>query len=385
MPRVFLKRQDNDEAYELTDRATLGRHHDNDIVLHEDLISRHHCVFFLKDRNFYIKDLGSLNGLFLNGQPVHEAMLTDGDLLRAGAIEFRLAIEVPEDAGESVDAGFTSLILDPYFRNAILGVNVTSVQTPGESYFLQNNSVSTIGRMSLCDIPINNSFVSRNNTTIDIRDHRVLIADVSSTNGTFVNGRRIINAELKDGDRFTVAGEFEFEVRFEYDRSNSLDSLMSDQGLHTLDLSVDANKILDLYSRKFGGRVLLEVERQTLLMCDEFQKVAAFSSDGGVDAGEMCKFLNGISGARQIFLIDPVRSCSSDELDPRLSGLVNRSDPGMVTYFESEPPDSEGRSAANGMLFRSSGDCCLLLSGLKTENILYLLSLLDWFARVRLK
>lgn len=57
-----------------------------DIVIDEDTVSSRHAVISYRDGNFYIKDLGSTNGTFLNGvRVINEVLLSDGDWIKFGA------------------------------------------------------------------------------------------------------------------------------------------------------------------------------------------------------------------------------------------------------------------------------------------------------------
>lgn len=66
---------------------TIGRHPDNNLVLPDDLASRHHCVIEPHNDGFRVRDLGSSNGTRLNADPVADDMLDNGDVVRVGAIE----------------------------------------------------------------------------------------------------------------------------------------------------------------------------------------------------------------------------------------------------------------------------------------------------------
>jgi EAL domain-containing protein (putative c-di-GMP-specific phosphodiesterase class I) len=71
----------------------------------------------------------------------------------------------------------------------------------------------TIGRLAPADLLVNSSRVSREHAAINSRDGRYFAQDRGSTNGTFVNGRRISEGEveLHDGDTLVIADvEFTF-------------------------------------------------------------------------------------------------------------------------------------------------------------------------------
>lgn len=63
---------------------------------------------------------------------------------------------------------------------------------------------STIGRLDSNEISIPDPGLSRHHAEIRSEGGHFLLTDLGSTNGTFVNGKRIAEAELKDGAKITV-------------------------------------------------------------------------------------------------------------------------------------------------------------------------------------
>ncbi len=70
---------------ELTQQeAIFGRHSEADVRLAFAEISRRHCRVFFENGQWRIVDLDSLNGLWINGERMHEAVLYKGDKIRIG-------------------------------------------------------------------------------------------------------------------------------------------------------------------------------------------------------------------------------------------------------------------------------------------------------------
>ena len=67
----------------------VGRAFDNDLVLDDPRVSRRHALLRRVDDGFRVEDLGSTNGVFLNGVRVVRADLADGDRLQIGGQAFR--------------------------------------------------------------------------------------------------------------------------------------------------------------------------------------------------------------------------------------------------------------------------------------------------------
>lgn len=74
-------------------RFLIGREEDCHLRPGNDLVSRHHCVFKTDDFTVRVRDLGSTNGTFVNGERLRgEVMLNTGDTVRVGTLEFEVKI-----------------------------------------------------------------------------------------------------------------------------------------------------------------------------------------------------------------------------------------------------------------------------------------------------
>ncbi|WP_422926764.1 FHA domain-containing protein [Singulisphaera sp. PoT] len=68
----------------------IGRHPECDVRLDLSKISRRHCCIALAYDRILIRDLGSRNGVRVNGRPVDEALLNHGDEVAIGPLIYRL-------------------------------------------------------------------------------------------------------------------------------------------------------------------------------------------------------------------------------------------------------------------------------------------------------
>jgi pSer/pThr/pTyr-binding forkhead associated (FHA) protein len=80
--------------------STIGRGRGTTIVLPHPLISRQHCELFEAGGQLMVRDLGSLNGTFVNNERVTEAPLAPGELLTVGTVTFRAVYEVADGPSE---------------------------------------------------------------------------------------------------------------------------------------------------------------------------------------------------------------------------------------------------------------------------------------------
>jgi predicted component of type VI protein secretion system len=84
--------------------STIGRGRGTSIVLPHPLVSRQHCELYEQDGQLMVRDLGSLNGTFVNNQKVAEAPVSPGELLTIGTVTFRAVYEAKLSGGAQSNA-----------------------------------------------------------------------------------------------------------------------------------------------------------------------------------------------------------------------------------------------------------------------------------------
>lgn len=72
------------------------------------------------------------------------------------------------------------------------------------AYELPEGSVKTIGRSASAELIVEAPLVSRLHCQLTGRTDAIQVKDLGSTNGTFVNGKRVTTAELHEGDRLSI-------------------------------------------------------------------------------------------------------------------------------------------------------------------------------------
>ena len=69
--RLILNRGENGSAYEIDgDIISIGRSKTNDIQIRDEHVSRNHLLLWKKGHRYFLKDLGSGNGTFVNSQRI---------------------------------------------------------------------------------------------------------------------------------------------------------------------------------------------------------------------------------------------------------------------------------------------------------------------------
>lgn len=89
---IFLLRKAMGGSSSELRQFTIGRTQDNDILINDFAISRAHAVVELRGESYYLKDLGSSNGTYVNGRLIDDrgTLLQDGDIVRFARYDFIL-------------------------------------------------------------------------------------------------------------------------------------------------------------------------------------------------------------------------------------------------------------------------------------------------------
>jgi pSer/pThr/pTyr-binding forkhead associated (FHA) protein len=83
--------------------------------------------------------------------------------------------------------------------------------------------ITVVGRQELCDVRLEHSSVSKVHLMLVKMDGALLFRDLGSTNGTKVNGQRVVRGALLPNDKLTIAA-CKFRVQLAADAAASVDA-----------------------------------------------------------------------------------------------------------------------------------------------------------------
>jgi len=96
--KLILLGGDHPVEHPLSSFNTLGRHPDNSIQVLDRIVSKEHSRITLgPDGRYVIRDVGSLNGTFVNGEKVSKRVLKSGDQISLGNTTYRFTEDRPQD------------------------------------------------------------------------------------------------------------------------------------------------------------------------------------------------------------------------------------------------------------------------------------------------
>src|SRR5689334_10281934 len=104
---LVLKTGDTEQVVVLGPMNSLGRHPNNSIQILDKIASKEHCLIERRGDHYVLRDLGSLNGTFINSVRVRdESRLVDGDEISIGSTRgiFRCGAPVTDTSVDSLSA-----------------------------------------------------------------------------------------------------------------------------------------------------------------------------------------------------------------------------------------------------------------------------------------
>jgi pSer/pThr/pTyr-binding forkhead associated (FHA) protein len=171
--------------------VTVGRTKANVLVEHQDIATTH-CRLEPFEDGWKVTDLGD-KGVFTGGTRVAEVVLRPGEVADLGGFPGAVALAMPRPLSEPVEL---------------------RLRTPGmaDNALVLLKLPMMLGRASWADLPLADRNVSQLHARLRSEHGRVVVDDLQSRNGTWVNGERVKSSRaLQPGDRIQVG---ETEIRF---------------------------------------------------------------------------------------------------------------------------------------------------------------------------
>ncbi len=186
----LVVRIDGQERYLAPGEAlTVGRGGSSDWVLNDLRVSRRHLSVYWKE-GWNLEDLASANGTFLAGVEIKELPINDANPLCA----LRL--------GDPVDG--------PLVELALQGLEEGALHEAADSFLTTrvvdagDGRTVSVGRDPSATIAVADPLVSRQHCKILERGMSLVVVDLGSRNGTYVNGSQVHECVLSPGDTLTV-------------------------------------------------------------------------------------------------------------------------------------------------------------------------------------
>ena len=189
----FVDMDGSPGSFELSDgspEVIIGRGKLADVRVKHKTVSRKHCSLFWRGGKVEVKDLASSAGTYVDGKKITRQLVTAGARISAGKLEISV-----QEQGASAPTPPSALPSSPWsfvFKD-IEGNEHRHQLGPGDAPV-------TIGRGKAATIRIQESTAGREHCRLSYVDGELIVHDLKSRNGTYVNDAKVTEATLKAGD-----------------------------------------------------------------------------------------------------------------------------------------------------------------------------------------
>jgi len=227
------------------------------IEINDDQISRKHATFIMNDEGLCIID-SSTNGTFINGSRIDnqiQTKLNNNDIIHFGNKRENYIMVLMHVENENIK-----------------NYNIPQKQHKSLSELLKTKSPLVIGRSETnVDVVVDDKYVSRAHAKVWIENDQVYVEDLNSSNGTFINSKRIFHKTLlKDADTLMIGLQVfrTKEVVKDLTKECAIQAIGLEKiysytstgegiGLHSIDLKIEKQEFIALMGPSGCGKSTL--------------------------------------------------------------------------------------------------------------------------------
>lgn len=169
------------------------------VMLADGLVSKVHCAIVHTGERVWVRHFGIASPTLLNGRPFDLRELQDEDVLQIGGQSFRIRLAAaaePLNEPATNDQSIWALLHREHCEQRV------NVQRP----------IFTVGRQANNDLVVADTSLSRHHALLVRLGSEIVICDLHSGNGTWVNDQRIKRVRLQDADRL-LFGLVAFQIQ----------------------------------------------------------------------------------------------------------------------------------------------------------------------------
>lgn len=213
--------------FEEGEQWIIGRDPSSFQVLEDPMVSRKHLICRLTDQGFVVENLSITNPVSINGNPIVDPVtLEEGDILQIGNTLFKFSEKDPSyDEGLHAKSGFK----EPTLFEEATPLDIITLHEPsggrwmlkvisgpntGAEFGLEVGETYIAGKdPALCEIVFQDLSVSRQHAKLTVaEDGSILVEDLASKNGTYVNGHLLIESKSLVSQDLVAIGTTSFLV-----------------------------------------------------------------------------------------------------------------------------------------------------------------------------
>ncbi|MDD4856894.1 MAG: FHA domain-containing protein [Candidatus Krumholzibacteria bacterium] len=192
---------------------SVGRLPENEIVIDNLSVSRKHATISSSQTGYTLHDLGSKNGTCLNGKPVSEAALSDGDAITIGKYEILFQVPALEEGNpESMD----QTVIIPHFKRDATAAQPREADKEAVPHLFRKSAMeeypldrerTVIGRGRDSHIRLGGIFAPRLTVAVVRKGSEYVLQKIEGRKKVTINGEEMDEKTLEKEDLIAIGSE----------------------------------------------------------------------------------------------------------------------------------------------------------------------------------
>jgi len=202
----FLSGPHSNASIKLRRDATIFGREKGDIIIDDSEVSATHCQIQCVEGNHHIFDMNSTNGTFVNSERIVKAKLADGDIITIGSTACRFALREEKEVRHIATifhnkrdrSKSSASIVDTLIESELRSTQTNTIhldvtyRSGKQEHLSMRQRLLYLGRASSFGQFDQDNEISRKHLLVKLNDNGdIFIEDQGSTNGTYLNGKRI--------------------------------------------------------------------------------------------------------------------------------------------------------------------------------------------------
>lgn len=192
MLKILFPNKEHAPVWVVDKSYTIGRADDNQLVLDNPSISPRHARILAQNQIYMLRDLGSDQGTYVNGHRITQKTLMTGDLVRLGDLELEV-VDPLLDPKTALEQKWSLVACSSWLS----GQEFQLVPAAGQKTL-------RVGRGAHCEVTFPGTHLSREHVSLELREDSILVTDMNSANGTFINDEPVTQGVMRPGDKLRL-------------------------------------------------------------------------------------------------------------------------------------------------------------------------------------
>lgn len=199
MLKIRFKNNKYNAVWLVEPKVSIGRLITNDLVVDDIEVADSHIEVLVEHEQLTLKNLVPEKPVKVNDEEVTSiCTLKPDDVITLGGVELQVVDPKREPKDAVVEAGNVTQLRTPAPKATGWALKANHTALANRVFPIKEMTV--VGRATECDISLAAAHLSRRHAQLQVLDGLLYVKDLGSANGTYINGKQVMEARVKRGD-----------------------------------------------------------------------------------------------------------------------------------------------------------------------------------------